>query len=64
MKCRRCGREFTESEPPVAKPEGIREIATVEWCADCNAFAMYILYKGRLAYRSPRIVKIDKDALG
>jgi len=48
--CRRCGREFTNPVPEVTDPSGNKEIACVEWCSDCNALAMSILFRWSSAY--------------
>jgi len=57
MKCRRCGKEFDTPYPEIKNGKGILDIATVEWCASCNEFAMHILYRGTSAYKAPKIVK-------
>lgn len=49
--CKRCGKEFSNPIPEVKNPDGIREVATVECCADCNALIMWVLYRDRSAYR-------------
>ena len=53
--CKRCGKEFENPIPEIKKPDGNKEIATIEWCAECNEFAMSILYRGRSAYDSPKL---------
>lgn len=50
-RCRRCGKEFDSPVPEVTYPGGIVEIASHEWCAECNAFAMNIVYRWSSAYR-------------
>lgn len=50
-KCRRCGREFDNPVPEVTYPEGINEIVCDEWCAECNKFAVSILFRWSSAYR-------------
>lgn len=50
-RCRRCGREFSNPVPEVTYPEGIHEIACDEWCADCNALAMSIVFRESSAYK-------------
>lgn len=50
-RCLRCGRAFSNPVPEVTHPEGIHEIATHEWCTDCNIFAMNILFRWSSAYR-------------
>lgn len=50
-KCRRCGKEFDNPMPEVTYPEGINEIACREWCAECNQFAVTILFRWSSAYR-------------
>lgn len=54
--CKRCGKEFTNPVPEVAVPTGITEIATTDWCADCNKFAMSIVYRWSSAYADKRLV--------
>lgn len=49
-KCRRCGREFDNPVPEVTYPKGSHEVACAEWCADCNAFVMNIVYREFTAY--------------
>ncbi len=53
MKCLRCGKEYDDPVPEIIQPDGVTEIATREWCAGCNAFAMSIVYRGRSAYSKP-----------
>lgn len=50
MKCRRCGREFTDPVPEVTTPSGNREIACVEWCPGCNTFVMNVIFRWNTAY--------------
>ena len=50
MECLRCTKEFEKSVPKVTNPKGVKEIATREYCAECNAFVMSILYRGNSAY--------------
>ena len=57
--CKRCGEEYNCPAPEVKNPGGITEIATTEWCAACNEYAMHVLYRGRSAYRSPRVLSKD-----
>lgn len=54
-KCRRCGREFDNSVPEVTYPKGIHEIATSEWCAECNVFTMSIVFRESSAYKTRRL---------
>ena len=49
--CKRCGREFDNPVPEVTYPEGIHDIATKEWCADCNALTLTVLFRESSAYR-------------
>lgn len=51
--CLRCGREFENPVPPVVNPEGGREIATSEFCADCNKLIMSVVFRDATAYRVP-----------
>lgn len=51
MKCLRCGRKYENPVPETANSEGtVREIATVEWCSDCNRLAMSVVFRDRSAY--------------
>ncbi len=50
-KCRRCGRKFDNPVPEITFPEGINEIACSEWCAECNQFAVSVLFRWSSAYR-------------
>lgn len=52
MRCRRCGRDFTTPIPDIVNPQGNLEIACVEWCAECNALAMSIIFRESSAYRT------------
>lgn len=57
-KCRRCGTEFTDPRPIVTNDEGIPEIASKEWCADCNKYVMNVVFRHNSAYRaSPGTLK-------
>ena len=51
MKCLRCGKEYDNSTPEVTDPGGRHEIATNEWCAECNQFTMTVLLRWASAYR-------------
>lgn len=50
MICLRCKKEFENPIPPITNTKGVEEIATVRWCADCNALTMSVLYRGGSAY--------------
>jgi hypothetical protein len=50
-KCRRCGVEFTDPRPVVTNDEGIPEIASIEWCADCNQYVMNVVSRHNSAYK-------------
>jgi len=50
--CLRCGREFENPVPEVIDPEGGKEIATSEWCSDCNKLVMSIVFREVSAYRT------------
>lgn len=50
MKCKRCGKDFTNPVPPITNPDGDTEIACVEWCPDCNRFVMNIIRRWSTAY--------------
>lgn len=50
-KCLRCGKDFDDPVPEITYPEGIREIATKEYCAGCNAFVMSIVFRESSAYK-------------
>lgn len=52
--CLRCGKEFDSPVPEVTYPGGINEIACNEWCAECNKFAVSILFRWSSAYRIKR----------
>lgn len=54
-KCRRCGREFDNPVPEVTYPKGLHEIATSEWCAECNVFTMSIVFRESSAYKVRRL---------
>lgn len=72
-KCLRCGMYFgqydTEGDyyyvnpyPPIVNPAGNPEIASDEYCPDCNAEVMFYIYRQGSAYRSKRIqVKEEKQ---
>jgi hypothetical protein len=51
-KCRRCGVKFTDPCPVVTNDEGIPEIASMEWCADCNQYVMNIVFRYGSAYKA------------
>lgn len=51
MKCLRCGKEFDNPIPEVTYPEGINEIVCREWCAECNKFAVSVLFRWSSAFR-------------
>jgi len=53
MKCLRGGKEYNNPIPEVSNPEGIKEIATREWCSDCNALTMAVIFRRSSAYRIP-----------
>jgi len=53
--CRRCGRPVNNPVPEVTHPEGNYEIATEEWCADCNALTMSVVFRGISAYRLEKL---------
>ncbi len=55
MICKRCGREFSNPIPEITEPEGHREVASAEWCADCNSFAMSIVFRNSSAYRKKKL---------
>ena len=50
MICKRCGRLYTCPDPPIVSDGEVTEIATTDWCADCNAYVMTVLYRGRSAF--------------
>lgn len=53
MKCKRCGREFSNPVPPLGFPntsEPDYEIACIHWCPDCNRAAMMAVHRGGSAY--------------
>ncbi len=55
-KCRRCGREFDNPVPEITRPDGNPEIATSEWCADCNALIMTVVHRESTAYKKTPLV--------
>lgn len=50
--CLRCHREYETPFPEVVRPGGWEEIATEEWCADCNKLAMSVIFREISAYRT------------
>lgn len=49
--CLRCGREFEDPRPAVTNEDGINtEIATDEWCPDCNRIVMMVVFRQSSAY--------------
>ena len=50
MKCLRCGKEFENPMPEITVSDGYKEIASVLYCASCNAFVMSVLFRDRSAY--------------
>jgi len=55
--CNRCRKPYTNPYPPTKNPGGVIEIATTEFCADCNAHVMHVLFRQNSAYRSPKIME-------
>lgn len=53
--CKRCGKEYKTPYPVAENVGGVLEIATKEWCADCNALTMYVLFRDRCAYNLPDV---------
>lgn len=49
--CLRCGRKYETPFPEVVIPDGRMEIASEEWCADCNRLAMTLVFREISAYR-------------
>lgn len=49
--CLRCERKFDNPVPEVTYPEGYHEIACIEWCADCNALTVAVIFRGSTAYK-------------
>ena len=43
--------EFTSPIPEITWPDGEREIACAEWCANCNAYTMTVIFRDGSAYR-------------
>jgi len=63
-KCLRCGEEFTDPIPKVTNPEGeITDIATNDWCSNCNAILSSVLFRERSAYQV-LMLKSTRGALG
>lgn len=54
-KCRRCGAEYDSPVPEVTYPEGNHEIATTEWCDNCNALIMSVIFRESSAYRPTKL---------
>lgn len=51
MKCLRCGCEYDNPVPSETNPESANtEIATVEWCSDCNRIAMMAVFRQSSVY--------------
>lgn len=51
MPCLRCGRDYEDPVPSVTNPDGqSTEIATREWCPDCNRIAMMAVRRHSSAY--------------
>jgi len=50
--CLRCGREYETPFPEIVRPGGWEEIATKEWCADCNKLVMSVIFREISAYRT------------
>ncbi len=48
--CLRCGKEYDDPRPEIIIPGVNPEIATSEWCAECNKVSMAALYRNRSAY--------------
>ena len=49
-KCLRCGRSFENPVPEITNPGGNTEIATDEYCADCNRLVMSLVNRYSSAY--------------
>ncbi len=50
-RCRRCGVEFDDPVPENSIPSGNTDIASAEWCADCNTFVMSVVFRESSVYR-------------
>lgn len=49
--CVRCGKEYSNSIPPVVNPRGlVTEIATYLWCAECNRLAVMLVFRESSVY--------------
>ncbi len=53
--CKRCDKKYKSPFPLAQNVGGFLEIATKEWCANCNAFVMHIIYRDRSAYNLPDV---------
>lgn len=60
MICKRCGKEYEDPYPEIVG-EGVNyEIATLEYCADCNALVMTLVHRESSAYyKNPKKEKDD-----
>ena len=52
-KCLRCNKEFDNPVPEVTNvsPHAITEIATEDWCSDCNRLTMNLMFREATAYK-------------
>lgn len=53
MNCLRCGKEFENPVPEVTNisQTANSEIATSDWCADCNRLAMNVVFRESTFYK-------------
>lgn len=60
-KCLRCGRQFSNPIPKVRNLNAPRcellhkDIATLEWCANCNRIAVSGIFRNNSAYFDPKL---------
>ena len=61
--CLRCGKEFNNSVPKITNSKGFTEIATNEWCSDCNNLCMNLVFREGTAYKvkllGNTLIKVD-----
>ncbi len=59
--CKRCGRKFVNPVPKFRNLDAPRpellftDIATDEWCANCNRVAMSAIYRNNSVYFDPTL---------
>ena len=58
--CQRCGKEYMDPVPKAVHPDGNPEIATKDWCPDCNSFTMCLVFRGSTAYKIPKGTEVTR----